>query len=163
VAKTKSSADQSSGNEATAKPETTGPAGSSEPRPTSKRKKRSKKHKQEDKSVPPFPKDTPSEDTAETSLPVTEKPVPPRAGITQYVVSVDDATGSILKVEKLDSKTGARRALSSGEFERAASASTGGGSFAAVATTAPDPYGAAALEAYYRGVMDYFKALTGNR
>ncbi len=119
---------------------------------------------------------TPPASKPPASLPVTEKPVPPVKKITEYVVSIDDATGAAVKIEKIDPKTGQRRELTPEEYSGAYSfTSTGDAyiaafaepsvapSFAAFATTPYTPSSDAVMEAYFKGIMDYFKALTGMR
>ena len=111
--------------------------------------------------------------------PATEKPprAEPPPKTSEYVVTVDNRTGITLKIEKLNAK-GERTELTQEEYAlifpygrprteprakavqkavaNALSASVSGG------TTPPVSADNAALaDAYYRGVADYIKALTG--
>jgi hypothetical protein len=96
----------------------------------------------------------------------TEQPVPsaPQEKTSQYVVTVDNKTGLLVKIEKLDEVTNERKELSQEEYERAgmsanlsSSPSEAGFEPNALPPSAEsDPL----LAAYYQGVADYFNALT---
>lgn len=108
--------------------------------------------------------------------PATERPVfsAPAPRTSEYVVTVDNQTRLPIKVEKIDPKTGKRRELSKEEYagiypagrppgaprpaeaKRPASAA----SFSATASTPTPAEYTALVEAYYRGVADYIKAIT---
>jgi hypothetical protein len=85
----------------------------------------------------------------------TEKPAKaaPAARTSQYIVTIDNATGIPLKIEKLQ-KPGERRELGAAEFARVAA--TAG---AAASAPAEDP--TAILQAYYKGIADYLNAVVG--
>lgn len=104
---------------------------------------------------------------------VTEKPAmmgpPPRT--TEYVVTVDNRSGIPVKIEKLDEKTAARTELSEAEYaammlggrpRTAAFGSAAPGPFLATAPPPAAPVNQALVDAYYRGVADYIKAIAGN-
>lgn len=106
--------------------------------------------------------------------PATERPVfaAPAPRTSEYVVTVDNQTRLAIKIEKVDPKTGKRRELSKDEYAgiypagrppgAARSAETNRPARAAAfSTTTPTPAEYTALvEAYYRGVADYIKAIT---
>lgn len=94
--------------------------------------------------------------------PVTEKPVATRRKISQYVVSVDDATGSITKIEKLDEKTGERKQFNQGDYVAAyGCANYAAPHYAAYAASLNDPLSSPAVQAYLKGIADYVRAFTG--
>ncbi|HSF33877.1 MAG TPA: hypothetical protein VLK82_25900 [Candidatus Tectomicrobia bacterium] len=127
------------------------------------------------------PPNTSSENSPSASekVPVTEKPVPsrrpatPRSApsrgaisrkISQYVVSVDDATGSIVKIEKLDEKTGKSREFTQQEYTAAYSfASCAAPYYAAYAASLYDPLSSPAVQAYVKAIADYLKAFAPGR
>jgi hypothetical protein len=53
------------------------------------------------------------------ATPVTEKPVPQKRELSRYVVSVDKAGGTLVKLEKLDDQTGKTQELSRDEYAAA--------------------------------------------
>jgi hypothetical protein len=92
---------------------------------------------------------------------VTEKPVPTRSKTSQYVVSVDDATGFVVKIEKLDDETGQRREFTQDEYMAAyASMSSAMPYYAAYAASLYDPQSSPAMQAYFMALSDYVKAFT---
>jgi hypothetical protein len=96
--------------------------------------------------------------------PVTEKPVATRRKISQYVVSVDDATGSIVKIEKMDEQTGTPREFTQEEYAAAYGfASYAAPYYAAYAAALYNPLSSPAVQAYVKGIADYFKALAPER
>jgi hypothetical protein len=96
--------------------------------------------------------------------PVTEKPVATRRKISQYVVSVDDATGSIVKIEKLDERTGERRELTPEEAAAACcAASYGAPYYAGYTTLLYDSLSVPSVQVYLKTISDYVKAFTGER
>jgi len=100
----------------------------------------------------------------EQGPPVTEKPVATRRPISHYVVSVDDTTGSIVKIEKLDEQTGERKRLTQADYVaaygRAASAAP---PYAANAASLYRSLSSPVMEAYVKVIADYIKAFTGQR
>jgi hypothetical protein len=95
----------------------------------------------------------------------TEKPVPtsealPQASSTQeWVVTVNNSDGTILKIEKLDAETGEREELSKDEYSTLygylnsfALYWQGANEF----TTALFSADAPALKSYYQGIADYY-------
>jgi hypothetical protein len=97
-------------------------------------------------------------------VPVTEKPVPAKRSITRYTVSVDDATGHIVKIEKLDEKTNQSRELTQSEYAAAYSFASSAAPYYAASTAAlHDPLNSPAMQAYFRGIADYIRAITGYR
>jgi hypothetical protein len=119
---------------------------------------------------------TSSEETTSPGpkVPVTEKPVPtrrpaasrsatPRSAtsrkISQYVVSVDDATGGIVKIEKLDEQTGESREFTAEEYTAAYSfASCAAPYYAAYAASLYDPLSSVAVQEYMKAMADYLRA-----
>jgi|ERR1044072_1775384 hypothetical protein len=106
-----------------------------------------------------------AEEPPVSKTPATEKPVqlPPPKKTSQYVVTVDNATGLLTKIEKLDADTGDRKELSQAEYLQLGSMYTSPytnpltSGFTDVLGT---PGATEDLSsAYYRGVMDYLKAL----
>jgi hypothetical protein len=95
---------------------------------------------------------------------VTEKPVPSQRKISKYVASVDDATGYLIKIEKLDEKTGEPRALST---EECAAASAYAAPY--YADYAASLYGAMSSpathlhHAYLKAISDYVKMFSQKR
>jgi hypothetical protein len=99
-----------------------------------------------------------------TEPPVTEKPVATRRKISQYVVSVDGATGSIVKIEKLDEQTGKPKEFTQAEYAAAYSfASYAAPYYAAYAASLYDPLSSPAVQAYVKGIADYLKAFIPQR
>ena len=82
----------------------------------------------------------------------TEKPAKttPAARTTRYVVTVDNVTGLILKVEKLNETAAKEAAAMTTPVDPASLATT---------FSAPPPDPAAVVQAYYRGIADYLNAL----
>jgi len=155
--------------------------------------------------TPTASKPTPSKPATSlsaASLPPTEKPVPQAKKITEYVVSIDDATGAVVKIEQVDPKTGQRRELTQEQYAGASSVTNTGVPYFAVPAATPTnrvftppwkvifglpilprnfaapaatpvtpsfaetpvaPHSDAVMKAYFKGIMDYFKALTGTR
>jgi len=111
--------------------------------------------------------DSPSQGTPPpggSAPPVTEKPVATRRKISQYVVSVDDATGSIIKIEKIDEQTGKPREFTQEEYAVAYGfASYVAPYYAACAASLYDPLSSPAVQAYVKGISDYLKAFTSER
>lgn len=96
----------------------------------------------------------------------TEKPVLLGAvpTSTEYVVTVDNITGVVEKIERL-LEGGKRQEISDAEYvslgvrpDRASSPGTYG---AAMSATAYGPLSGSALHAYYQGVAQYLRALAG--
>ena len=108
---------------------------------------------------------TPPPGEQEPSLtPVTEKPVAIRRKISQYVVSVDDATGAIVRIETLDEKTGKPREFTQEEYAAAYGfASYVAPYYAAYTASLYDPLSSPAAQAYLKGISDYLKAFTTGR
>jgi hypothetical protein len=89
---------------------------------------------------------------------------------TQYVVTVDNATGFASKIEKLDEATGDRTELTRQQYADAAyyaavapyvsAALPSSGAFALSSTPTVDPR-STVIDAYYRGVSEYLRALSG--
>ena len=103
----------------------------------------------------------------EIEPPVTEKPVPTQMKISQFVVSVDDSTGAIVKIERLDEQTGLRTELTQQEYAAGyALASYAGYLTPYLASHAANLYPSLrdpAAEAYLKGVTDYIKAVTAKQ
>jgi hypothetical protein len=98
--------------------------------------------------------------------PVTEKAVPatpPTQTFSQYVVTVDDQTGTVTKIEKLTPETGERKELSADEYAASFVCAVAGAQYAAapyaVMTGAASSENDALVLAYFQGVADYLKAL----
>jgi hypothetical protein len=69
---------------------------------------------------PPSGPDTaPAAGSEGQGTPVTEKPVPQKVDLARYILSVDNADGTIVKMEKLDEKTGEPRELDRDEYAAA--------------------------------------------
>jgi hypothetical protein len=95
----------------------------------------------------------------EKEAPVTEKPVATTRKISQYVVSVDDGTGRIVKMEKQDEKTGERKEFSQQEYAAAyAFGSSAAPYYAASAASLYDPLSSPAVQAYLKTISDYWRA-----
>jgi len=95
-----------------------------------------------------------------TDTPVANK----GGGASKYVISVDDASGFAVKIEKLDEKTGNRSELSLEEYAAAYSfAAYSAPFYAAYAASLYDPYEDPAVKGYYQALADYVKAFTVKR
>jgi hypothetical protein len=104
------------------------------------------------------PGTTESSEQPEVAL-ASEQPVPsvPEEKISQYVVTVDNESGLLVKVEKLTA-AGERKELSQEEYEQAELSSVAGGEGSSeFASSAND---SSVLTAYYQGVNDYLNSLT---
>jgi hypothetical protein len=94
-------------------------------------------------------------------VPPTERPVPSERRLSQYVLSVDDSTGAIVKIEKLDPEAGARTELTREEYAAAYSYAFYAAPFyASYAASLYDPLDDPAAQAYLKGITDYAKSLT---
>jgi hypothetical protein len=127
-----------------------------------------KPEKEEPQAMAEEQKNTPSSEgirsAGEKEAPVTEKPVATRRKILQYVVSVDDATGCIVKMEKQDEKTGERKEFTQQEYAAAyAFGSYAAPYYAAYAASLYDPVSSPAVQAYLKSISDYIKACTVKR
>jgi len=58
---------------------------------------------------------TPRDTYKDEEVPVTEKPVPTEAKTSEYVVTVDDSSGAVVKIEEVSEKSGERREFSGRE------------------------------------------------
>ena len=95
-------------------------------------------------------------DLSATELPPRTAPTP---RTTQYLVTMDNATGLALKIEKQEAK-GAKRELGSAEFGKVAAATSAAlATPASLAGTTNDP--TAIVQAYYKGIADYLNAIAG--
>lgn len=95
-------------------------------------------------------------------VPVTERPVASRRKISEYVVSVDDETGAIVKIERVDEDTNARTELTQDEYAAAyAFASYAAPYYASYAASLYDPLSSPAAQAYLKTISNYAKAVTG--
>lgn len=107
----------------------------------------------------------------------TDKPVLSKAQprTSQYLVTVDNRTGIALKIEKFNEQTSEKTELTTAEYAliypyggpRPGTTSTAPGTMSspshATSGTTTNPSDTTALsDAYYRGVADYFKALSGS-
>ena len=106
---------------------------------------------------------------AKPKTPITEKPVPsaPEKGRTsQYVVTVDERTSGILKIERLNAETGERKELTAEEYAGVIAytnlISPYLAGLAAYAMSQPPLGGISPVQAYYRGMADYFQALSSS-
>ena len=100
--------------------------------------------------------------------PVTEKPVPTETALVQYLVSVDSAKGIVVKIERVDEKTGERRELTQEEYVAAYAATSYPASYYAGYTAYPyaPVTSTPAMEAYWaylKAISDYVKTLTEKR
>jgi len=123
---------------------------------------------------------TPPSGTTPKKASATEKPVikAESKNTAQYVVTMDNATGRVLKIETLNSDTGERKELTAAEYAQ----STAYANLAQTPYNAPGnlgqtpyyvgygafgpSYSAASLklaEAYYGAIGNYWKALTSQR
>lgn len=97
----------------------------------------------------------------------TEKPVVTRRHIAQYVVSVDDATGTIVKIEKVDGQTGQPKEFTPEEYAAAYSfasyAGYGAPYGAQYAAPLYAPLSNPTVQAYLKAMSDYLKAFTAQR
>jgi hypothetical protein len=89
----------------------------------------------------------------------TEQPVPsvPEEKLSQYIVTVDNQTGLLAKVEKL-AAAGERMELSQEELEQVGLFSAAGGENTSELASSTDDN--SLLAAYYQGVADYLNNLT---
>lgn len=101
--------------------------------------------------------------------PATEDPIIVGAGLTtsQYVVTVDNRTGLSVKIERLDEKTSQRRELTEEEYAYIYPSGRPGKKRGQKKSATPlfsgatlTPEQTALMEAYYRGVADYIRAIT---
>jgi hypothetical protein len=81
---------------------------------------------------------------------------PPAAVTSQYVVTINNATGLPVKIERLDPGTGKRQELDASAYAESATPSAGG----AAAMSAGPAETNAIVSAYYQGVADYLAAIT---
>lgn len=95
----------------------------------------------------------------ETLAMATEQPAPvtPQKKTSQYVVTIDNQTGIAVKIERLDEATGGRKELSKEEYGQAMAHAGAGQNMSASEGDAE-----ALVQAYYRGIADYFNALNSN-
>lgn len=93
---------------------------------------------------------------APEAAPAATPAAPPAPATSQYVVTIDNATGIPMKIEMLDTLTSKRKELTAAEYALAAGFSSG--------TEASPPLSVsdanAVVEAYYRGVTDYLEAIS---
>ncbi|MDQ3895921.1 MAG: hypothetical protein M3326_01515 [Actinomycetota bacterium] len=97
---------------------------------------------------------------SETTEPrVTEKPVAQARRVAEYVVSVDQTTGAIMKIERLE-RDGSRKEFTEEEYVAAyTSLSYAAPYFASYAAALYDPLNDPAIQTYLKAVVDYWKAL----
>jgi hypothetical protein len=97
-----------------------------------------------------------------SSAPATEKPVPsePVQATSEYVVTVNNTTAMIVKIEKVSSN-GERKELTADEYSAAAAYATNVVGQYYMAAAASPQVDVSALQAYYQGIADYLKALYG--
>jgi len=114
-------------------------------------------------------KPSPPPGEAKPKTPITEKPVPsaPEKGRTsQYVVTVDERTSGILKIERLNAETGERKELTAEEYAGVIAytnlISPYLAGLAAYAMSQPPLGGISPVQAYFRGMADYFQALSSS-
>jgi len=94
---------------------------------------------------------------------VTERPVATQRRISQYVLSVEDATGAIAKIEKLDER-GQRNELTQEEYAAAYSfAGYIAPYYTMYAASLYDPLSNPVLQAYLKAIADYMRTLTQRR
>jgi len=110
------------------------------------------------------PQPPPPPPPPEAAAPPSEKPVASaKPKTSEYVVTIDDATGATIKIEKL-SEGGTRKELTPEEYSGAAAYVSGLASQYYTASS-PTPYSSqdiAAARAYYQGVVDYLDALSSS-
>ena len=76
-------------------------------------------------------------------------------------MSVDDATGVIVKIEKLDDDTDERKELSRDEYAAAYTyAAYAAPYYASYAASLYDPLASPAAQSYLKSIADYAKSLT---
>jgi hypothetical protein len=98
----------------------------------------------------------------------TEKPIPnvSEKRQSQYVVTVDNRTGGVLKIEKLDSDTSERKELTADEYAGVLAYANLSSPYlaglGAYAMSQPVLGSVSAVQAYYRGLADYFYALSSS-
>ena len=89
----------------------------------------------------------------------TEKPVATSRTLSQFVISVDDGTGAIIKIERLDDETNERTELSREEYVAAYShAYFAAPYYASYAASLYDPLSSPDAQAYLKFISDYAKA-----
>jgi hypothetical protein len=95
---------------------------------------------------------TPGSGRAMSDAAATEKPAKtvPGPRTTKYIVTVDNITGLALKVDKITEAAGKDSAAMTTTIQPANMSAT-------FASPAADP--SAIVQAYYRGIADYFNAL----
>jgi hypothetical protein len=97
----------------------------------------------------------------QSQVPATERPVPLKRKIAEYVVSVDEETGVIVTIEKLDPGTNTRTELTQEEYAAAYSyAFYAGPYYAGYAAALFDPLSTPAAQAYLKNIAKYAKTLT---
>jgi hypothetical protein len=97
----------------------------------------------------------------QSQVPATERPVPLKRKIAEYVLSVDEETGVIVTIEKLDPGTGTRTELTQEEYAAAYSyAFYAGPYYAGYAAALFDPLSTPAAQAYLKNIAKYAKTLT---
>jgi hypothetical protein len=106
-------------------------------------------------------------DTSSSTLQAlpTEKPVltqRPTKVTSQYVVTVNNQTGSIAKVERLDEVTGERTELSQAELAQIASMAGMDAGTTPTTATSTSPI-QAYYQAYYQGYADYLQSVFPSR
>ena len=94
----------------------------------------------------------------------TETPVPTRRKVSRYIISVEDATGTIIKMERIDEKSGKAQELTKEEYAAAYSAASYSSPYyAASAAMFYDPTTSPAMQAYtayIKTISDYLKTLS---
>lgn len=89
----------------------------------------------------------------------TEMPVPTVRRISQYLVSVDDTTGTVVRIEKVDPDKGDKKELSQDEYAAAyAYAGYSAPYYATYAASLYDPLSDPAIQTYMKAAADYAKA-----
>ncbi len=126
--------------------------------PAAKKSSKAKRPAKKKPTAKAAAKATPTK-RAESRAMATERParVTPEKRTSQYVVTVDNQTGMTVKIERLDEATGRRKELSTEEYGQAMAYAGAGQDVSASAGDAD-----ALVQAYYRGLADYFNALTSN-
>jgi hypothetical protein len=96
-----------------------------------------------------------------SGAPPTEKPVATTRQLSEYVISVDEATGLVVKIEKLDGETSNRDELTQQEYAAAYSYACYTAPYYATAAAALyDPLQSPAAQAYLKNIADYVKAMS---
>jgi hypothetical protein len=98
-------------------------------------------------------REVPAKERVMSDASATEKPAKtvPGSRTTKYVVTVDNITGLVLKVEKI---------TQAGTKESAPMTTTVDPASVAATFVAPSSDPSAIVQAYYRGIADYVNALT---